>query len=194
MGLPAENLSFNDLPHYTYEDYKQWEGNWEIINGIPYAMVPAPNIRHQDISLEIASQLRDQFKACGNNRCRVHLPIDWQVTNDTVVQPDVMVVCGENKNPQKLTITPVLVVEVLSPSSRRKDKALKFRLYLESGVRYYCVVDPETNTFEIFQLKEDEYNVEEEFKYGKISFQLGGCPVSLDFEKIFKIVDGEAYQ
>jgi hypothetical protein len=47
MGITA--LRIEDLPHYTYDDYVQWEGNWEIINGIPYAMSPAPSKKHQQL-------------------------------------------------------------------------------------------------------------------------------------------------
>jgi hypothetical protein len=39
-------LTFQDIPHYTYTDYKSWEGDWELIQGIPYAMSPAPNWKH----------------------------------------------------------------------------------------------------------------------------------------------------
>jgi hypothetical protein len=56
MGLTS--LQTEDLPNYTYDDYVQWEGNWEIINGIPYAMTPAPSKKHQQLSLEIAIQLK----------------------------------------------------------------------------------------------------------------------------------------
>jgi len=55
-------LKIEDLPHYTYDDYVQWEGRWEIINGIPYAMVPAPGRKHQRLSVKIAAQLEISVK------------------------------------------------------------------------------------------------------------------------------------
>ena len=74
MGLVA--LKNEDLPHYTYDDYVQWEGRWEIINGIPYAMYPAPSKKHQRVSLKIARQLEDFHEGkiifdLGNEGCRI---------------------------------------------------------------------------------------------------------------------------
>jgi hypothetical protein len=90
-------LQMEDLPHYTYDDYIQWEGKWEIINGIPYSMVPAPVKKHQWISSEIVWQLKEQLKDCP--KCEVLLPVDWPISEDTVVQPDLLVVCDEPKGP-----------------------------------------------------------------------------------------------
>ena len=51
-------LTEEDLPHYTYEDYVQWEGRWELIKGIPYAMVPMPALRHQELCQNIGRRHR----------------------------------------------------------------------------------------------------------------------------------------
>ena len=102
-----------DLPHYNYDDYVQWEGRWEIINGIPYAMTPQPTIEHQEISGKIYRYLGDLLENC--KKCKPLLPVDWQIAEDTVAQPDVLVVCGENIKGKKLLIPPVFVFEVLSP-------------------------------------------------------------------------------
>ena len=74
------------LPNYTYDDYKKWEGNWELIYGVPYAMAPAPMIKHQAISNKIAWQLQNNLKEC--KACQALLPIDWKIDESTVVQPD----------------------------------------------------------------------------------------------------------
>ncbi len=120
MGVAA--LRTEDLPHYTYDDYVQWEGRWELIGGIPYAMVPAPVIRHQVICSNIIQYLGELLKEC--KKCRVLLPVDWPIADDTVVQPDVLVVCGDDIGVEKLTVVPVVVFEVLSPSTTRKDRVL----------------------------------------------------------------------
>ena len=54
------------LPNYTYDEYVLWEGNWELIYGVPYAMAPAPMIKHQAISNKIAWQLQNVLQACGS--------------------------------------------------------------------------------------------------------------------------------
>jgi Uma2 family endonuclease len=182
MGLTA--LRIEELPHYTYDDYVQWEGDWEIINGIPYAMSPAPSKKHQKLSLEIALQLKQLLSLCKN--CEIYQAIDWQIAEDTVLQPDVLVVCGDNPEEIKLSIPPELVFEILSPSTARKDRVLKYRLYREAGVKYYCMVSPGTKTAEVFVLRDSKYNEIEDFPGGKITFDLGPCSIAFDFSELFK--------
>jgi hypothetical protein len=67
-------LRIEDLPSYTYEDYAQWEGRWELIRGIPYAMSPAPTIQHQTISHNIAVALAKSLEGC--EHCQALLPVD----------------------------------------------------------------------------------------------------------------------
>ncbi len=182
MGLAT--LKIEDLPHYTYDDYVKWEGRWELIRGIPYAMVPAPAVKHQRISNKIAYQLEELLK--NSRHCNAYLPVDWEITEDTVVQPDNMVVCGENIEEEKLTIPPVLVFEILSPSTERKDRILKYQLYQDAGVKYYCIVDPENRSAEVFQLRGNEYQEMREDQEGKMTFHLGECIIAFDFAELFK--------
>jgi Uma2 family endonuclease len=177
-------LKEEDLPHYTYDDYVQWEGRWELIQGIPYAMVPAPVKKHQRICGEIFGELRELLKEC--EKCVVFLPVDWSITDDTVVQPDVLVVCGEDMEGVKLEKTPVMVFEVLSPSTSKKDRNIKYRLYEGAGVKYYCIVDPETDSADVFVLQKEKYNKEDVFKEGRMFFDLGPCQIEFDFGEIFK--------
>jgi Uma2 family endonuclease len=181
--MSVVTLQMEDLPHYTYDDYAQWEGRWELIHGIPYAMVPAPVLDHQRISKKIVRQLDDLLEKCG--KCEVFLPIDWQITDDTVVQPDVLVVCGENIKGTRLQIPPVLVFEVLSPSTTRKDKIIKYQLYEQAGVKYYCIWDMKTNSVDVFLLQKEKYRKTEVFRDGKMLFDLGPCQIKFDFSKIF---------
>lgn len=76
-------LKLEDLPSYTYEDYKLWEGKWELINGIAYAMSRAPMIKHQSISSKIARYLDEALESC--KFCQALLPIDWKIDENTVV-------------------------------------------------------------------------------------------------------------
>ncbi len=87
------NSHIEDLPHYTYDDYVQWEGRWELIYGIAHAMSPAPSITHQAISQHIASQLERALENC--QQCHALLPVDWKIDEETTVRPDNLLVCGE---------------------------------------------------------------------------------------------------
>jgi Uma2 family endonuclease len=185
--MESSALRIEDLPHYTYDDYSKWEGQWELINGIPFAMVPAPAINHQRLSSKIDRQLGELLEDC--NRCEAICSVDWQISEDTVVCPDVLVVCSEDMDIGiiKLEKTPVVVFEILSPSTSRKDRVVKYRLYENAGVKYYCLIDPGSKSAEVFVLKnrEEKYCSSEEFEDGKILFDLGPCRIRFDLGKIF---------
>jgi len=181
MGL--EILKTDELPNYTYDDYVQWEGRWEVIDGIPYAMGPTPKRPHQKIAVKIMAQLEHLLENC--DACQTFPPIDWQITEHTIVQPDVSVVCDEDPDEAKLTRAPVMVFEILSPSTERRDRGVKYRLYENAGVKYYCIVDPKSKNAEVYTLGKTQYQDKEEFEVGKIHFQIGACSIAFDFGKIF---------
>ena len=81
------------LPHYTYDDYVHWEGKWEVIDGIPYAMSPAPVPKHQLISANLIGEFTQQLKSC--KKWKVYQPIDYLIDDDTILQPDSLIVCSE---------------------------------------------------------------------------------------------------
>jgi Uma2 family endonuclease len=147
-------------------------------------MVPAPAIRHQELSLKIAALLYIALEGC--TQCKALLPVDWQITPDTVVQPDVLVVCGENEDEKKLLIPPALVFEILSPATARKDRIVKYQLYENAGVKYYCIVDPENSSIEVFTLNKGGYDRADELEGGGMTFDLGPCRIHLDFNHFFK--------
>lgn len=139
------------LPHYTYEEYCQWEGRWELIEGIPYAMSPAPAPRHQWISSNIKGELRNAIKKSGCNECKVYDFIDIKISDDTILQPDALVVCKEIVKPY-LDFPAAIVVEILSPATAMKDRNNKFHLYQSQQIPYYIIVDTDKNEIEIYQL------------------------------------------
>ncbi len=171
------------LPHYTYDDYVQWEGKWEIIDGIPYAMAPSPSIEHQDISQKIAVELHNDLKECAS--CKALLPVDWQITEDTVVQPDNLVVCGEIKSNIKLLQTPSIVFEVLSPSTKDKDRTKKYALYEDAKVPYYIIVDPLTKSAQVYAFEAGKYDLKRELTDEHFVFRFETCKMDFDFSMIF---------
>ena len=72
------------LPSYTYEDYVQWEGRWELIEGIPFAMSPAPKAKNQRIASAISAEFYFALKKCKD--CFVYDPLDYKISEETVLQ------------------------------------------------------------------------------------------------------------
>jgi Uma2 family endonuclease len=171
------------LPHYTYDDYIKWEGHWEIIEGIPYAMAPAPGLYHQSLNLAIASQLKEKLENC--KFCKAYIPIDYKINEDTVVQPDALVVCEPYEIGAYLTKTPEIVFEILSPSTRIKDLNVKYSIYETQGVKYYVIVDPEDKTVTVYSLDSGKYKKILKTGHESFDFQVEGCPFSFDFAKIW---------
>lgn len=147
MGLPVRKAE----QHFTYRDYRQWpdDERWELIAGVAYSM-SSPSRAHQSVSMEIGRQLANFLRG---NPCQVWAaPLDVFFPRvreqdeddvDTVVQPDLVVVC----DPERVCMrgvwgAPDLVVEILSPSTSRKDLHEKYELYERSGVKEYWVVEP----------------------------------------------------
>jgi Uma2 family endonuclease len=170
--------------HYTLEDYRRWEGDWELIEGRPYAMSPAPGITHQKISLAIASQLLERLSTHGCDRCVVVQDIDYEISDDTVVRPDVVVVCDYEG--ERLTIAPEIVFEIISPSTARRDETAKFELYRREGVKYYILVYPSLGTAKLYRLQSDgNYLKVNDFRKELTSFELDKCTLTFDFSKIW---------
>ncbi|QDV40740.1 hypothetical protein Enr13x_05760 [Stieleria neptunia] len=132
------------VPHYTIEDYRRWEGEWELMDGVPVSMSPSPFGPHERVVAELSRQILNQLieNECD---CRVYTNLDWIVNDDTVVRPDLMVVCGVQPD-RHLEQTPVVVVEVLSDATRQRDLTAKRAIYLEQDVAHYLIVDPTDQT------------------------------------------------
>ncbi|WP_205702927.1 Uma2 family endonuclease [Botryobacter ruber] len=182
MGLPKHE----HLPHYTYDDYKVWEGHWELINGIPYAMTPAPSVYHQEINGNLYAELRQALHPC--RHCKVLLPVDWRITEDTIVQPDLSVLCNSTDTGAFITQVPAVVFEILSPATANKDRTIKFELYESQGVEYYVIINPQQKTAEVFRLFEGRYKKVKETTTDAVAFSLteaAGCNFTVDFSQIW---------
>ena len=176
-------LQFEDLPHYTYEDYVQWEGRWELIHGVPHAMSPAPSVVDQQISQHIASQLGRALENC--QECHALLPVDWKIDEETTVQPDNMVICGQLEQTAYLSKTPALIFEILSKSTAKKDRTTKFKLYEQEGVRYYIIVDPTEELTKVYYLQDGHFVKLLDTRKDIVEFDLGKCVIQFDFAKIW---------
>ena len=170
---------------YTYSDYCTWDDNkrWELIDGVPYAMSPAPSPVHQRILMELAGQL---FIFLKDKPCEVFTaPFDVRLNalddDDDVVQPDIFVVCDHEKIDDKgLNGAPDMVIEILSPSTSRRDKVLKLNAYQRAGVREYWIVDPADKTVQVFILDNGRYLAASHAETDIVTVHvLEGCEISL---------------
>lgn len=179
-------LHVEEIPRYTYDDYKLWDGKWELIDGYPYAMSPAPMIKHQSISSKIARELEELFQDC--TKCQVLLPVDWKITEDTIVQPDNSVIYHEPKNEAYITQAPKIIFEVLSKATAKKDRGIKYDLYEKEGVNYYILVDQQEENAKVYQLQNGVYIKMCDVSDGVVVFKTDECNKELpfDFSKIWK--------
>lgn len=172
------------LPHYTVRDYFKWEGDWELIEGIPYAMAPSPFGKHQRISGLIFKQIEEHIENCPQG-CFVYQELDWIIDEDTVVRPDILVVC--KRIDEYLKSTPEVVFEIVSKSTAFKDENLKFALYEREKVKYYAIVYPDLKKMRVFKLEKNKYEKVFDDETGSFLFQVT-CSFSIDLEKIWKRV------
>ncbi len=121
---------------------------------MPYAMSPAPVPAHQRVSTLLSFEFVKALKKC--KKCKVFQPLDWKITEDTVVQPDLLIVCDKIEK-KFLDFVPELVVEILSPSTAAKDRGEKMELYQSQQVKYYLIVDPQFKKAEIYEYINSQY-------------------------------------
>ncbi len=145
---------------YDWDDYRTWPDGqrWELVKGEAFAMTPAPAPRHQRVLKRLCGLL-DRYLA--GKPCEVlPSPIDVRLSNDDVVQPDLVVVC----RPEQIKRThiegpPTLAVEILSDSTALYDRTLKLRLYARSGVQEVWLVTPYPWLIEVLLLDGESYRI-----------------------------------
>lgn len=147
----------------TYQDYlalpEEPGYRFEILDGV-LIKEPSPTVMHQRASRNLQRILEDYFWATDHEGEIFNAPLDVTLNNINVVQPDVFYVSGEQGPIVKDTLidgSPTLVVEVMSPSSTRKDRLHKMRVYQALKVQHYWLVDPQEKTLECFALQDDVY-------------------------------------
>lgn len=149
---------------YTYFDYLkfQFKERVELIRGKIFKMAPAPGTFHQRINTSLSGLFYPYFKS---QPCKVfqapfdvRLQVPGNKSPNTVVQPDLCVVCDTSKLDERgCNGSPDLVVEILSPGNSKHEMKTKFELYRDSGVKEYWIVQPEQLNVIIYQLKDGDY-------------------------------------
>lgn len=168
-------------PGYTIEDWKTWDGRWELINGVAYDMTPSPSFEHQRVSIRLGAAifnaLEEEKRRSGGGECEVvAAPMDLYLSGEqSVYQPDLMVVCDPSKITQRgIEGAPDLVVEILSPSTANKDTVRKRWSYEGAGVPEYLIVDPDERVGLLLCLEGGRYVEAARIEWGTAVALLGG--------------------
>ncbi|MEA3491452.1 MAG: Uma2 family endonuclease [Campylobacterota bacterium] len=179
MGLLKQEY----LPCYTYDDYIQWKGDWELVEGIAYAMSPSPMFTHQALSSLFIQAIGKNLKDCKS--CMVVSEMDYKVADDTILRPDITLVCGQTTG-SYIKKSPELIVEIVSKSSATRDEKIKFSLYQAEKVTYYILLYPEDLKAKIYELQNGKYEKVIDLLEGSLDFENLECPINIDFDFIFE--------
>ena len=148
---------------YTFADYLTWDDNprYELIDGVPFLM-SSPTWQHQAILGNLHGKI---WTFLQDKPCKVFFaPFDVRLakdtTDDTVVQPDLVIICDKSIMMKTgCQAAPDMVVEILSPSTSSKDTTLKLELYQRTGVREYWIINPESKLVLVYLLENGKYVV-----------------------------------
>ena len=177
---------------YTLDDYYALPDDVrvELIDGVIYDMTPAPSALHQILSAEICRVLRNEIEKRGGPCIPFAAPTDVQLNcdNRTMVQPDVFVICDREKVKfRNIYGAPDFAIEILSPSTRKKDMRLKAYKYADAGVREYWLVDPVAKQVLVYDFEHDEMPVIYGFD-SRIPVSIFGDDFVIDFAKIYDYI------
>ncbi len=152
---------------YSYADYSRWDDNdrWELIDGDAFNMAPAPSTEHQSVVTELLYKIRDFLNG---KDCKVFsAPFDVRFPKqigdsdlnvDTVLQPDIVVICDPEKIDKKGAVgAPDFVAEILSPYTITRDFKDKFLVYEKHKVREYWINDPSNKTVYQYSLLDNGF-------------------------------------
>lgn len=162
---------------YTLDDYYALpdDRRVELIDGVIYDM-SSPTFVHQDILSEIFWQIKKHIDSKKGNCKPLMSALDVRLDcdNKTIVQPDILIICDKNKDKIRrwgIMGAPDFALEVLSPSTRKKDMTLKLHKYANAGVREYWILDPDRQKLIVYDLEHEEFPV--------IYDLLGSAPVNI---------------
>ncbi len=134
--------------------------------------------------MEFGRQVANQLEDC-NEKCYVYPELDWIINENTVLRPDISIICKDIK--EHLRETPEVVVEVVSKSTVEKDEKVKFEIYKREKVPFYVLIYPDIKKVRIFKLKNKQYDKYFDGEHGTFSIRLkNGCEFHVDVSNLLK--------
>ena len=179
---------------YTAEDYNNWpeDRRVELIDGRIYNLAAA-KVSHQIIIDEILTDLKNFIRSNKGSCLPLSSNINVHIDNDlkTVLQPDLSILCDRSKlhpNDERIWGAPDLVMEVLSPSTRRKDMTIKLNKYCEGGVREYWLIDPDKKQIIVYDFAHEDLVTVYSFE-DKVPVGIWDEKLEIDFARISSVLD-----
>ncbi|MFC4872481.1 Uma2 family endonuclease [Negadavirga shengliensis] len=189
------NEPFDAYGSYSYADYLSWQLDEmvELIRGKVFRQAAAaPGRVHQEVVMILANRFYEFLKG---KSCKVYpapfdvrLPVSSRRHEDidTVVQPDLCVVCDQGKLDDLGCVgAPDLIVEILSPGNNKKELQLKYEVYEASGVKEYWIIHPDERTLLIYTLENEKYRPSRLFTLGDRVSSQALLGFELDLEGVF---------
>ncbi|MDQ6904354.1 MAG: Uma2 family endonuclease, partial [Bacteroidota bacterium] len=144
---------------------------------------PTPVPPHQRAAAELITEFTLALRKSNCKKCKVYDFLDYKITDDTILVPDILVICGAVTK-KYVDFPPSLVIEILSPSTALRDRHTKYELYQQQGVKYYLIVDVDKKNIEVYMLQDEQYSLQP--MNGSYIFQFNdNCSISPDMSTIF---------
>jgi len=191
LSVKEERPKYSKQDGYTYEDYlkipEEPGYRFEILEGF-LVKEPSPSVHHQRVSRELEYQLKTFFDDFDPEGELFFAPLDVTLTTSNVLQPDMLFVSGARKEiirKNRIDGACDLVIEIMSPTNRRKDRLNKMEIYRKAGIPHYWIIDPEENTLEAFMLRNASYTLVIAVGPGDKFTHPEFPSLSLDLDKVF---------
>ncbi|PKM83822.1 MAG: DNA-binding protein [Firmicutes bacterium HGW-Firmicutes-13] len=191
LSVKEERSEYSKQDGYTYEDYlkipEEPGYRFEILEGF-LIKEPSPSVHHQRLSRELGCQLKTFFDDFDPEGELFFAPLDVTLTTSNVLQPDILFVSGARKEimcKERINGACDLVIEIMSPTNRRKDRLHKMEIYRKAGIPHYWLIDPEENTLESFMLRNGSYTLVVAVGTGDDFTHPEFPELNLDLDKIF---------
>jgi len=174
------------LPHYTIADYEHWEGDWELINGIPFStrssqIKTRPTRVYSKVLAALTRTIGNELNSSSESNCELLVQLDWPIDDHNVLRPDLSI--SHNDTGDYISSAPVLIIEILTPYTALVKRKVKLNIYESAGVPYYIIINPETAQYEIHVLKDGKYIMDNHIQ----AFEFPeGCTLTLDLAKVLE--------